>query len=1013
MAAHFEQTCSVVSNGIVPVNKYKSTRTGLQVFIAEVEGPLVNGFFCLATEAHDDDGLPHTLEHLIFLGSEKYPFKGVLDMLANRCLAQGTNAWTDTDHTCYTVMTAGSQGFLNLLPIYLDHVLYPTLTEAGYVTEVHHVNGEGENAGVVYCEMQGRENSGESRSHLAMLREMYPGHCGYKSETGGIMRNLRESTSNTKVRQYHQDFYRPDNLCLIITGQVKPEEVFKALEPFEEKIIAKGALPPYLRPWQSQVPPLTESVVKSVSFPSDDEANGMVYVAWRAPKAKDLYSMAALQVLMEYLTDTSVAPLQRDFVERDDPFCNRVRYSVIEATESCVYVKFDNVPKAKLPDIKKRLVDVLEGIASGKEAIDMKRMASVLHRRILECLNHMEERPHDTFAFMGIGDFLYGEDEDQLAQRLNQVENYKKQVKEPDTFWTKLMAAYLTSANSVTIIGEPSQKLAESMAEEEKQRVAKQREELGEAGLKAKDETLQKATEENETEPPENMISSLSVPGTDSIQFHPINRHSNLPSNKPTNGVAGIDLQKIPFTFQLDDIHTNFVQFSVMLDTSSIPAKLKPYLPVFIEILFESPLIRDGVLVSHEDVVTQLAADTLSTESSLGFNGNRFRCGEFSQVAFIEMKVEIEKYKRGVQWLQELLYQTQFVAERLKIVASKMMNDVARLKRDGRTIAVAALKELNFIEGSNFYVASMMRQHKFLSGMVTRLDKDPEGVIKEVNELRDLLTSPSNLRIHMAADMKKLKEVGDAQLPWQQYFVEKDVKADTKCDKLGQIASQLLRPSAPSTPLGTIVGVGSVESAFLIQTIPCITSYLEPDLPAIMVYIECLCALEGPMWKQIRGLGLAYHYRMYCRPEEGLLYFQLFKCTHVVNAYKQAIEIVEGYLNGTTTFDPVQLETAISSVLYEVIEREETVASTSKVSLLSYFRGTDQSYNRNLLSQITKVTVADLMRIGEKYMRPLFDSSKSRCAVCCQSSKVDEVKEGFKALGRDLSVMATLEDGFQ
>ena len=28
-----------------------------------------------ATEAHDDDGLPHTLEHLIFMGSEKYPFK--------------------------------------------------------------------------------------------------------------------------------------------------------------------------------------------------------------------------------------------------------------------------------------------------------------------------------------------------------------------------------------------------------------------------------------------------------------------------------------------------------------------------------------------------------------------------------------------------------------------------------------------------------------------------------------------------------------------------------------------------------------------------------------------------------------------------------------------------------------------------------------------------------------------------------------------------------------------------
>ena len=28
-----------------------------------------------ATEAHDHDGLPHTLEHLIFMGSEKYSYK--------------------------------------------------------------------------------------------------------------------------------------------------------------------------------------------------------------------------------------------------------------------------------------------------------------------------------------------------------------------------------------------------------------------------------------------------------------------------------------------------------------------------------------------------------------------------------------------------------------------------------------------------------------------------------------------------------------------------------------------------------------------------------------------------------------------------------------------------------------------------------------------------------------------------------------------------------------------------
>ena len=70
------------------------------------------------------------------MGSEKYPYKGIIDHLANRGFSNGTNAWTDTDHTAYTVSTAGEQGFLQLLPIYVDHILYPTLTKAGFVTEV-------------------------------------------------------------------------------------------------------------------------------------------------------------------------------------------------------------------------------------------------------------------------------------------------------------------------------------------------------------------------------------------------------------------------------------------------------------------------------------------------------------------------------------------------------------------------------------------------------------------------------------------------------------------------------------------------------------------------------------------------------------------------------------------------------------------------------------------------------------------------------------------------------------
>lgn len=99
-------------NDEIPVQKYVSTTTGIQVYVAQVQSPLTNAYLALgknffkiaihrelklflflstATEADTDDGIPHTLEHLIFLGSEDYPFKGVLDLLANRCLANGTS----------------------------------------------------------------------------------------------------------------------------------------------------------------------------------------------------------------------------------------------------------------------------------------------------------------------------------------------------------------------------------------------------------------------------------------------------------------------------------------------------------------------------------------------------------------------------------------------------------------------------------------------------------------------------------------------------------------------------------------------------------------------------------------------------------------------------------------------------------------------------------------------------------------------------------------------------------
>ena len=46
------------------------------------------------------------------------------------------------------------------------------------------------------------------------------------------------------------------------------------------------------------------------------------------------------------------------------------------------------------------------------------------------------------------------------------------------------------------------------------------------------------------------------------------------------------------------------------------------------------------------------------------------------------------------------------------------------------------------------------------------------------------------------------------------------------------------------------------------------------------------------MWRQIRGMGLSYHYSMVCSPSQGLLYLVLYKSTQLLQAYNVARKIV-------------------------------------------------------------------------------------------------------------------------
>jgi Zn-dependent M16 (insulinase) family peptidase len=142
----------------------------LRLVFVSLPGPLVSASIVVPTLGRNHKGLAHTLEHLIFMGTDNYP-RGYLDNLAIRSLSNGTNAYTTEDHTAYTITTVGQQGMLNVLPVFMDHVLHPKLSDDQFTTEVFGIDGSAKHQGVVYCEMASRENT---EADLVLFNQFIP-----------------------------------------------------------------------------------------------------------------------------------------------------------------------------------------------------------------------------------------------------------------------------------------------------------------------------------------------------------------------------------------------------------------------------------------------------------------------------------------------------------------------------------------------------------------------------------------------------------------------------------------------------------------------------------------------------------------------------------------------------------------------------------------------------------------------------------------------------------------------
>ncbi|XP_053606710.1 uncharacterized protein C05D11.1-like [Plodia interpunctella] len=996
--SHFKLISSTKASDVIPINKYVSGKTGLTVVIADVEGPVVNGFFCLATEAHDDDGLPHTLEHLIFLGSERYPYKGILDLLANRCMAQGTNAWTDTDHTCYTIYTGGDEGMLTLLPIYLDHILRPTLSDEGYLTEVHHIDGEGNDAGVVYCEMQGRENSADSRCELQLLRSMYP--CsGYSAETGGVLRNLRISTDNVKVRDYHKKFYRPENLTIILTGQIAADDVFKALATVEDDIIAKREKEPqeeWVKPWQTLPPPplLGEH---TVFWPADTEDCGMVMFGWRGPVLTSPTAhkqMTACAVLLRYLAETAAAPLQQCLVEREDAMAGDVSYNLTENLVTLIKVELNNVPVQKLRAAYEEARQCIAAVRTGQNPIDMDRIGRLLKKQLREMLASLESDPHHAIAFRCIGDLLYSRDENDFIQRMNPQIAVNELLKENVDYWLSIMQQYFTD-DMVVILGAPNIELQESMAFIENKRLTEQKKELGEAGLAEKARQLQAAIEHNERPPPAGTLAAVPVPTCARVRAHRVSCWSSGAEPCPL-----LDLTQLPLYTRLQSLKTNFVYINFLLDTSGLDSQTRQWVPLYTNSLGQLAVRRGAQLVPHEAVISDTERITVHFSNEIGFgkSGN-FSVGSYGQFLHVEVTCEPADYEQVVNHLYEILYCSELSKERLLVFVQRMINDVSQVRRNGHKMVYDVLRDAVYNENTNTHWCSVLRQQKFLKNLLEQLTAGGDSAEAALREGKDafqkILEKPW---LHLSSDLTRYKLSTE---PWKKFTTNDVAPVEPK---LYYDAELMHDKSVP----GFVVGIGGLESSFSAQFSPGPRGYDLADVAPLTLLLQYFTQLEGPMWRQIRGSGLSYGYSVRVSQSEGRLLAALYRAASTVPAYDKLISILQSFLKDGE-FDEDLFQSAKSTAIFDVLDSEKCPADVVSQSLLNYVRRCPQTYSRDLICALSQATMEDARAAAQRWLPPLSQPARGTLAVVCHPSKVTEIQQAFLQMNIKLDAFESME----
>lgn len=1039
---------------------YRHTPTGLRFVLFAAPGPLVSATIVVGTQPLSNAGHPHTLEHIIFLGSHNYPARGYLDNLACRCLADGTNAWTETEYTAYTAKTVGFEGFAHLLPVFLDHILRPKINAASFASEVYHIRGDGKEAGVVFCEMQARENTEADLSDRALRAALFSG-TPLALESGGLCNDIR-TLSNEDIARFHYDQYCGENVTVIVGGSaIEPAALLGSVRPLLDEIASQPGYSRGQPQWQSplNLKPLPLVSRHVVNFPCPDEDMGTVILGWRGPGIVDRETAIAIDVLLRFLDADVWSPLRQKFVETEDQLAGEIYSSMETYLEvSAISMSFSGVQHKEEDDdeddgdketqdyeehhdaesLESEVDEEHSFLMSGKLELQvMSFLTDMVERRELpggirairaaikkemeSQLTELESDSHSAIPYHLIEEVVYGHRESLIIGEESRgfLASFAALEEKDEQFWIDLLFSIFVNAPRVEVVMVPDSKLAENLAEEENAAHSERVTRLGRSALS----TLGK---DNEIR-----IASLESQRFAADVFPPIASTMNV-SRWPYTVSRETSTE---YGSQSVTIETDFVHCSVFIDTASMTTAQRTFLPILCVLLPSCDiLLEDGSYIPYTDHARTVSELTVSTDRSgihLGYNGDMAH-----QCVVLHFASMPSSFADAALVLFQTFFQSEVTTERLSAVSQTLHANSITEMRDGETVLGTAVPMIPFLEADsrwkgqipNYTLASFLGSNPLISFLSDEFSKKKprkqvqRRVVRKFHEaLNTLRALPgSDVFIQVAArDPKPAHDIISSlwsknRKPFRANGKVANLAKRFKSDgelPLSRRLSGRLSELLNGRSVGKIIGIAGVESCSFNVRVDSPVYIGQADWSALTVCTEMLCRMEGPLCNAVRGAGLAYGVHLENSSWLGQLTAVVYESATPATAWDAVCVCLEDFRKGLDkasrdTRLVVDLETAKASTLYSLNSGRSTPESIADGAISRTALGAPASplADRALEEAVESVTLGSIAAVFDRHVARLCEARSRLIVVTCGQGVVQETVDAFKKCSRAIDL---------